>query len=478
MTPVQRSDMRIKLTAFAISIAVIFSLAGCSDGSGGRFRYDFSSPISNMDPQFTTDESAKTVIANCFEGLLRQNASGAVELACAETMDISDDGLVYTFTLREDLAWIDADGPRMPVTSQDFVFGLRRLFGPNSMSSYASEFSCIKNGRAVLEGIYPPEMLGISAPDNRTLVITLEEPYAFFERLLTTPAAMPCNQEFFLSTRGRYGLDAASVLCNGAFYIRSWNEERLTLARNEDAIGQVAPESVTFYIGRENTQQLLLDGKSDAGIMSLELLDQAADQGYSYDVFDNIVWAVAFNQQNEALADPQIRRALQMSLDRDRLGDELGEGYFPAQGVVPPSTMLYNLPYREAAGPALEITYMPAAALEMFNRSLSDLGMSQLRGLTLLVPDTSEHLQYAGLLLQMWQRNLAFYLNVEAVPEDQFVQRINTRNYDIAILPLRAAVPEPSGVLGKFVSQASDNVVSYRSEEYDSLITQAGLARR
>ena len=109
-----------------------------------------------------------------------------------------------------------------PVTAQDYVFALKRILSPEMQSPYAKEFSCIKGGEACINGSASADSVGVRAKDDYTLEVQLDYPSADFLALMATTAASPCNEEFFLSTRGRYGLDDDSVMSNGAFFVRQW----------------------------------------------------------------------------------------------------------------------------------------------------------------------------------------------------------------------------------------------------------------
>lgn len=465
--------MKRRIAALLLAVAVLLNMTACANKGGDTFRYDFGAQVTNLDPQFATQEEAKTVLANCMEGLLRQSGGGEIELAAAQSMEVSEDGKVYTFTLRPDALWSDGT----PVTAHDFVFGLRRLFDRSVLSPYTEDFLCLRNGRAVLEGMLPADLLGIKAEDDHTLVITLEQANPFFEIVLTTPAAMPCNEEFFRSTRGRYGLDKGAMLYNGPFSITTWNEEKVTLYCREGYTGHpVLPEAVVFYIGRDDPQRLLIEGKADAGAIDEERLAEAVKEGLNYTAYDNAVWGLVFNQQRRPLDDLSVRQALQMTLDRSYITGTLPENRPATAAVIPPAiTLEGGRSYREAAGEVLEPVYTPEAGRALYQTAMENLEMDSL-SVTLLMPEGEEYMACAGLIQQQWQQNLSFYLNLEALPQEEYYQRLSSYDYDIALVQIRSSVDSPAGVLGKFLSSASENVARYRSPGYDELVSKMAEA--
>ena len=461
-----------RFTALLLAAAILLNFTACSKG-GDTVRYDFGVQVTNLDPQFATQEEAKTILANCMEGLLRQRGGGEIELAAAESMEVSDDARTYTFTLREGLTWSNG----APLTADDFVFGFRRMFHQEALSPSAEDFACLKNGQAVLEGRAPDAILGVQAVDDRTLVLELEQADPFFDVLLTTPAATPCNQEFFLSTRGRYGLNSKMLLYNGPFAISVWSEEKVTLYAREDYRGgEVLPESVVFYIGREDPQQLLLEGKSDAGIIDKEKLKQAVSRGLNYSAYDNAVWGLVFNQARESFGNPEIRRAMQMALDRSFVTGSLDESCPTTSAVIPPAIMVdEGLSYREAAGEPLEPVYTPEAGRTLYQSELEQLELGS-TVFTLLAPEGTEYVTCAGLIQQQWQQNLSLYLNLEILPQEEYEQRLKAFDYDIALVQVRPLVDSPAGVLGRFLSTSSENIARYQSPAYDGLVVKMSKA--
>ncbi len=453
-------------------------LTSCSSvqGEGETFYYDFAQDIVSLDPQFTTEEQAHTLLVNCMEGLVRQTATGAIEPAVASEITTNDDGSVYTFILREGVLWSDGSA----VTSHDFATALRRLFSPDLPSPYATSFLAIEGAAGVLSGELPQGSLGIQTPDDMTLVIHLEQPDAFFLSALSHPAALPCKQSFFEETRGRYGLDGDSLLTNGAFTLSSWNDERIVLMQNPTYHDEVLPEAVVFYLGQDDPQGRLLEGDTDAGVLSSEVIPEAGDKGLNYQAFDNSVWAVAFNQNNSFFADEGIRQALQMTLDREQLWQLLDDGIAPSVGVIPPTTRLPDgTPYHNLADHSLAPVYSPEAGHALYKNRFTELIESpDLSNLTLIISEEEPgHMVWASAIQRMWQENLSLFVNIEPLPREQYDLRIQNRDYNIAIVELISNVNDPSGILGQFVSTSGDNLTAYSNPQYDELVQGVATAR-
>lgn len=456
----------------AVLAAGLMMLTGCSSKSEGyTFRYDLPYGIQSLDPQFARDEYAAMIIENIYEGLLKRNADGTIGTAAAESYKTNPEGTMYTFYLK-DGKWSDGTA----VTSADFAFAFRRLFDPNAPSPYASGFSAIKNAKQVLEGRLPAENLGISTPDERTLVIELEHPDPFFLQLLCTSAAMPAKKEFFEETRGRYGLSPDAILCNGPFKVSRWdNEKVLVIGKSPHfrSVEEVKPEAVYFYVGRENPSKLLFDGKSDLAKIGYDDLRKAQKKKLNIITAQDKTWVLAFNQNKKLLADKRIRQALQTSIDRQDIIPILEKNMSISSSVVPPAAKIYENSYRKLAGPPFEPIYNPMAAKEMFTATLKEMEINKIAGLTIIMPEYGDILSYAGMVQQLWQANLALFVNIEALPQSDFNSRINSGDFDIAIMPLQLKSEGPQGVLSMFTTGSSQNVFGFSNEVFDQAVNAA-----
>ena len=164
-----------KVRVYSVLLTLLIFLTGCSlPGSDDNLiRYNISVNVDNLDPQYISTANETLLILNCFEGLMKLDASGQPIAALAERYTLSEDKQVYTFYLREGLKWSDGE----PLTAGDFVFAFRRLFNPDSPSPNARDFRSMENADAILSGQLAASRLGIRALDSRTLeqLHTLEQ---------------------------------------------------------------------------------------------------------------------------------------------------------------------------------------------------------------------------------------------------------------------------------------------------------------
>ena len=182
-----------KLAVLSMALAAMMALGACASddpktpetpgtpgtqtpGDGGSaegaVKIQFNVEVASMDPQIATDGTSFEVIAATTEGLYSIDADGSPILAIAESVDKSEDGLTYTFKLR-DAKWSNGE----PVTANDFVYAFQRALSPETASDTCDALFCIKNGREIRSGTMPLESLGITAQDDYTLVIELAYSY-------------------------------------------------------------------------------------------------------------------------------------------------------------------------------------------------------------------------------------------------------------------------------------------------------------
>ena len=464
---------------FCLLTALLFCLlpAGCGEEESKAIRLDFTSQVTNLDPQFATDEISRTILANTFDGLLRQTEEGSLEPACAESYQVSSGGLVYTFTLREDIHWNNGD----QVVAEDFVFALRRLFHPQVPSPYAGEYLAIEGAAEVLAGQIPQEQLGVKALDHRTLEITLSQPSALFlQRLAATPA-FPCQEEFFTDTKARYGLSASALLFNGPYEVGEWTEERVVLQKNARYFQQeeILCPQVIFYSSRvvtpeeaekpeevQSARDLFLAGSADLYKASYQELEQLKEAGGQILSVENTVWMLAFRQQG-AFGEPLVRQSFVQAVDRGGISQRLPEQYRFADSCLPE----HNRP-EEMAFPLLPAAD-PQGARETMLQGLAMAGLEQMPTVTLLLPESAGLTDLAGYFQRQWMETLIVYVNLERVDDAQYQSRIAAWDFDLALFSLEAEGEGPGGILESFLSGSSRNVVGYESEAYDALVSGA-----
>lgn len=471
--------------ALSLLLCLIFLTiisSGCSDKSGGDLMsFSLTSDPGNIDPQIATNYNAVLIIKNIYEGLLTVSEDGSLIPGVAQKYDVSDDGLTYTFYLRKDAKWYynkDSykDFHESPVTSYDFLFAFERLLDPDTNSSYASDYYCIKNAKQIHSGELDMSNLGVTAIDEYALVIELEYSNAMFLGLLTLSAAMPCNKDFFEQTKGKYGLDLRNILSNGPFYINSWSPNEYVRIRSNSIYSSENPviASGANLTVRDSEEVLnaLNNTTIDTGVLNYSEHSKLQSSQFYSSEFENIVWGIGFNMKNEALSIPEIRKALALLIDYNSLEDKLPEDTSLSKNIVPPDITIFQYNFQEIAGNDGANNYDVEQAKLNYEQGKNQLDdVSLLSKLSIIVPEKYEPLfQYIS---QEWQKELKLFLDIEALSDEEYNTRLSTKNFDLAFISFSSDSNTPNSILSKFSYNSSYNLLSYSSGRFEDALNSA-----
>ena len=294
-----------------------------------------------LDPHRAEGVPASNLLRNLFEGLTLEAANGDVIPGAAQSWDISDDGLVYTFHLRVDGRWSNGD----PVTAADFEYGLRRSVDPNTLSHYASILGPIKNAEDIILGQLPPSSLGVEAVDELTLVIRLNGPTPYLPGLLNHNVAYAVHAGNVQEHGSRFARPG-NLVGNGAYILDEWVvQDHIKLIRNsnyrDDANSHI--EEAYFYPTENQDAELKRFRAGEFDITELVPYQQL--DWIRENLGDDLVIApylgsyyFGYNVTRPPFKDnPSLRKALSMAIDREIITERItGAGEIPAYGWVPP----------------------------------------------------------------------------------------------------------------------------------------------
>ena len=340
----------------------VMSLTACGsgdDGSGGEFNVVISSNPGNLDPQLAEDKESFYVIRNIYGTLMDIDGSGMIVNGTAQSYTVSSDGLTYTFKLREGLCWQGlSSSETVSLTAYDYEYAFRRIYDPQTHSPHTERFSDIKNSMAVYGGAMSSSQLGVKAVDELTLEITLEYPDCEFLKLMAHPAASPCNEQLFLSTRGRYGLAADATYACGAFYITDWNYDPYW-HDNHITLEKISANSLDGYKTYPDIVNIEITGDRDAYsaennisidayvIDDIALYDRSVQKRYSCREYIDSTTCLFISPQSPIAADEDVRRAVFSSVDLDKLAGELSDNSVQAFGFIPNAVTVTNKSFRD-----------------------------------------------------------------------------------------------------------------------------------
>lgn len=470
-----------KILAFIVSAVFLFTMTACSDEQPDGRNYSFSYALSenpqNLDPQLAADSNSLTIIENMFEGLTSTDENGNLTYGAAQSCEISEDNLTYTFTLREDCYWNDGVNEPYAVTADDFVFAFQRIFNPVMQSPYMETFSCIKNASKIINNQLDYTELGVYAPDSLTVVFELDYRNPCFMELLSTSPAMPCSQKFFESTNARYGLDDQSVISNGSFYIKQWfydpygNDNFILMKRNSANSSEkhdIVPNNVKFTIEKADADidESFRSGNYDC-IISGNKSDYNNILSRSFTVNEYLykTLGIVMNSENPDLSDENIRKALVYSLDRNSYKDKLISNYQAAYGIVPPCMMTGDSYYREIIDENMLSVYDIQKAKEYLDKS------GDIPNLTLMTAPEYADTVYMNELALNWLDNLGIYIRVEEVELSEYKRRIAEKDYQLAVYEITADYNNPYDILNIF--RSGNNIFGYNSSDTDNLLEKS-----
>lgn len=439
-------------------------------------------PVESLDPQQATDGTSFEVIADYTDGLMQMDADGQAVPAIAESYDLSDDGLTYTFHIRSDAKWSNGT----PVTAADFVFAWQRAVDPAVASEYAymlSDIGQIKNAAEIIAGDMDKSELGVTAVDDTTLQVELNVPVSYFLSLMYFPTFYPVNEEFFNSCGDTFATSPETTLSNGAFILDSYEPAATAfhLTKNADYYdaGRVQLSGLNYQVIQDSQQALMSyqTGALDTTLVNGEQVDQVKDDPEFKTVGAGYLWYVSPNMDAvPELANLNVRLALTMAIDRDAItGDVLKDGSAPTYTAVPPEF---------AAGPdgsdfsadqekfADVCTCDATSAADYWTKGLEELGITEL-SLDMVVDADDAPQKVAQVLKEQWETTLpGLTVNLVVEPKKQRVQDMQDGNYQLGLTRWGPDYADPMTYLGMWVSGNSNNYGLWSNADYDAIIDE------
>lgn len=473
------------ITALLLCIGCL-TMTSCKedDGKGYVFGYDISSNPGSLDPQYASDKESYLIIGCIFEGLYRTAGDGSVEKAMAESCTVSDDGLTYTFTLKQNRYWTDVNGYNKQVTADDFVFGFQRLFMPETRAPKASEYFCIKNAQKINSGeITDVSQLGVKADGKFGLIIELEYTEPSFEMMLSMPAAMPCNKDYFAAAQGKYGLDAERTPSNGPFYVKTWyydawskNNNNMVLRYSDkyDEHDEVTPLGLNFFVEDDHMTDFS-DGTSQSIVLSGSTAKNYLGNDYVYDEYSTAVYGIMMNTKKSIFKSDKLRYALLFASDKSTLS--LPFGYSAADGIVAPSVKNSLGGYRNTAGNRTAVKPDEIKAYSSYQSACENIDKADLHSVNILaVQNRDEEIgKSLGGILQQWQAKLGFYCSISYVSESEYDEKIASGDYTLALTRINGDYNRPEAYLRQFTD--SGYKYSAMDDTYSTLLQQATQAK-
>ena len=486
--------MNLKKT-LAIGMAALM-MVGCSSGSadGASDNTDAASSVvvainadlNTMDHHVATDGGSFVMQSLCIGGLAELDADAQPVPDLAESWEVSEDGKTYTFHIREGLKWSNG----ADLTANDFVYGWRRLVEPELASEYnfIMETIGVTNAHACVNGEVALEELGVEATDDLTFVVHLDQPCGFMLGLMAFPSFFPLNQEFFEAHKDTYAQSIDDLIYCGPYVFSKWEANtEYTFTKNPDywnAEAQAAcVDEVVFRFVTEAQSSALAYQKGDVDVATLtgDLVDQYGSdpgftqrlQGYAWRI--NINQAVADETRAAAFNNVNFRKALSLSIDREKIATEvLKDGSVAAEGFIPKEFAFGpdGNDYRVTAGNIL--TEDLDAAKEALAKAKEELGVDTFEFSLLYETDSEAPGKVCTVLKQMWEENLeGVTVNLDSKTKKERLALMNELDYDLGFTRWGPDYADPQTYLDLFKSNISGYNNYYFNADYDALLDKA-----
>lgn len=493
-----------KLIALMMVLMMVLSLAACGKNSskdttttkvtpattegssetestaatgGNVLKVQFDVEVASLDPQIATDGTSFEVIAATTEGLYSVDAEGSPIQALAEKVEKSADGLTYTFTLR-DAQWSNGT----PVTANDFVFAWRRLVDPVVASEYSfiAAIANIKNAAAITAGEVAVDQLGVTAKDDKTLVVNLDVPVPFFESLLLFPPFYPVNEAFFTEKGESFGTSPDTVLSNGPFVLTAYEPAAtsITLAKSTtywDA-SNVKLDGIDYQVIKDSQQTMLSyqNGDLDVATLSGEQVEQFQADPEFHSIMAGYLWYISPNQTVAGLENLNLRMALALAYDKEAVAKNiLKDGSIVADFAVP--TKLATGPdgkdFRETTGTYLSTD--KAKAVEYWDKAKAELGISEVK-YKMIVEDTESAINVAQFIQSEIQTTLpGVTIEIETMPKKNRVERMQSGDFELGLTRWGPDYSDPMTYLDMWTTGSPNNYGFWSNADYDAIVNSA-----
>ncbi len=447
-----------KLVSLILVAFMLFSLCSCATARNNlQLNMGTLNSVSNLDPLFAYGDAEKMIATNCFEGLLRIDADGKIDLGGATGYSVSQDNLVYTFKLNPSAKWYVSKSTKTiltesaiedfdtAITADDYIYGIKRFIENGN-----TQLNAIKGAEEYIESIENKEDaevdLGLVAVDEHTLQITLSRKDPSFLYSLATLPVYPCDQLFYETLDSLFCSNEATVINNGPYYIERADESEALLKRNPDYNGkvQVKNNSVLLYTtGKRNT----LVSRFEEGKYDLYLTpgNSKLKKQKSAQTSIDSTWGFVFNQETPIGKSAEIRDILLSTINFKKLKQpSFSAG--KADTIIPENYLIGDNPYSDFEPKKLSYTKDQETAQKNLEVLLARTG-KEAYTVALSIPAPMEKTMRK--VIENWEitfeEKILFDLRFFDLEDTDKI--LEEADYDMAILPLKATTKTAFGML-------------------------------
>ena len=428
---------------------------------------------SSFDPSVAFDAVSWAPLNNLMEGLVRLNDKNEPEPAMAEKIDVSDDGLTYTFTLRENAKWSNGDN----VTAGDFVYGWKHMLDPETASPAAFLAYVIDGAESYNTGKGKPEDIAIEAKDDKTFVVKLTAPTEAFLNIVSNPSFFPVNEKV-ATENPKWFAEADSFVANGPFKLESWDHDsKMVFAKNDQYWDKetVKLDKVEWaMVNDTNTEyQMYQSDELDISTVPSELAEQLKDNKELKNQDQAGIAFYRFNVEKKPFTNQKVRKAFALAVDQQNIVDYVTkQGQKAAHGFV--SYGLTNAKgedFREATGDL--ITFNKEEAKKLLKEGLKEEGWSKIPAVTLTYSTSPDNKKIAEALQSQFKENLGVDIKLKNVEPAVFMTEQKELKHQLSRSSFLFDYADPVNAIESFVTDSTMNRTAWSNKEFDKLIADS-----
>ena len=473
--------------------------ADAAEAGSNGFTVQLGPNPETLDPALNAAVDGGNTLITIEEPLLIIDENNEVKPGQAESYEVSDDGLTWTFHMRDGLKWSDGSD----LTAADFEYSFKRLASPDTAAPYAETVVGMIDGYQ--DAIGNPDEDGNTttdpdwdalnvhaSEDGKTLTVQLSYPCSYFDKLASFVATSPVQQATVEANGDAWCTEPDTYVCNGPYMITEWTpSERIVLSKNPYYVGgwdssKIVSDTITLLLLEDSSASYAAYNSGEAQLVKdvptdeIPSLTRAEDGGDFY--LDEIMgtYYISLNDQEEPFTDVRVRKALSLAIDRDYVANTIMQGiYTPATALVGPGIVDENGYFMDNANggePYISDDY--EANLEEAKSLLAEAGYPDGEGfptITYSANDAGYHIPVAEYLQQAWGE-LGITMNIDKVEWSSFIPMRRAGDYDISRNGWSMDYNDPSNMLELFTTNNGNNDGKYANPEFDQVIEDSRVA--
>ncbi len=473
--------------------------ADAAEAGSNGFTVQLGPNPETLDPALNAAVDGGNTLITIEEPLLIIDENNEVQPGQAESYEVSDDGLTWTFHMRDGLKWSDGSD----LTAADFEYSFKRLASPDTAAPYAETVvgmidgyqDAIGNPDADGNTTTDPDWDALNvhaSEDGKTLTVQLSYPCSYFDKLASFVATSPVQQATVEANGDSWCTEPDTYVCNGPYMITEWTpSERIVLSKNPYYVGgwdssKIVSDTITLLLLEDSSASYTAYNSGEAQLVKdvptdeIPSLTRVEDGGDFY--LDEIMgtYYISLNDQEEPFTDVRVRKALSLAIDRDYVANTIMQGiYTPAAALVGPGIVDENGYFMDNANggePYISDDY--EANLEEAKSLLAEAGYPDGEGfptITYSANDAGYHIPVAEYVQQAWG-DLGITVNIDKVEWSSFLPLRRAGDYDVSRNGWSMDYNDPSNMLELFTTNNGNNDGKYANPEFDQVIEDSRVA--